>query len=319
MTAPGPAPAGPGALPPGWTPEQLAEASTAEIAAGRLPLAAQWRIAAQRDAAAQGHATFTSALSVGEFAALRSVGFAPVGQVMGSAVFHIGWSSTGCGYRGGLFTGYAPSPVVDVPPTRYLFEQARHRAVERMRQECAGLGGDGVVGVHLTMSRFVGDGLEFTAIGTAVRAGGETRAPQPFTSDLSGQDFAKLVRAGWFPVALVMGVGLGLRHDDWQLLSQQSSWSNQELTGLTQLVHVARASARASLDADARRHGAHSVVLQQMVLNVAEVRCQRGGDDVHDPFADALLFGTALVPLPARDTDPATTSAPLPMLRLNPR
>lgn len=29
-----------------WTPEQLAQASAAEIAAGRLPLSAQWRIAA---------------------------------------------------------------------------------------------------------------------------------------------------------------------------------------------------------------------------------------------------------------------------------
>src|SRR5689334_23637574 len=101
-----------------WTPERLAQASTAEIAAGRLPLSAQWRIAAQREAAAQGRAAFTSGLSVDEFAALRTVGFTPVGQVMGSAVYNIGWSYTGCGYMGGMWTGYAPAAVVDVPATR---------------------------------------------------------------------------------------------------------------------------------------------------------------------------------------------------------
>jgi uncharacterized protein YbjQ (UPF0145 family) len=301
-----------------WTPEQVAAMSAAEIAAGRLPLSAQRRISAQRAAAEQGYAAFTSALSVEEFAALRTIGFAPVGQVMGSAVYNIGWSYTGCGYQGGrgLFRGYAPSYVVDVPATRQLIEEARHRALHRLRQECVGLGGDGVVGVQLTVGSFYGNGLEFMAVGTAVRAEGDTRPPRPFTSDLTGQEFVKLIRAGWLPVALAMGVGVAMRHDDWLQLRQQSSWQNQELVGATQLVHAARASARSSLDADVRRHGGRGVVLRDMTLRVAEVSCRRGGDDAHDHFADAFLFGTAIVPLPERDTDPATRQPPLPMLRL---
>ena len=310
MTAPS------GAPQPAWTPEQLAQASTAEIAAGRLPLTAQWRIAAQRQAGA-----FTSGLSVNEFAALRSVGFAPVGQVMGSAVYNIGWSYTGCGYtwRSGVFGGgwSGPAPVVDVPSTRQLIEHARHSALHRLRQECAGLGGDGVVGVQLTVESFYGNGLEFMATGTAVRALTDQRPGRPFTSDLTGQDFATLIRGGWLPVALVMGVGVALRHDDWLQLSQQSSWYNQELVGSTHLVHAARLAARASLDADVRRHGGQGVVLRDSYLNVFEVQCRGGGDDAHDHMADAFMFGTAIVPMPERDTDRATRAAPLTMLRLD--
>jgi hypothetical protein len=142
------------------------------------------------------------------------------------------------------------------------------------------------------------------------------RPPRPFTSDLTGQDFAKLIRAGWLPEALVMGVGVALRHDDWVQRRQQASWTNQELAGATELVHVARAAARHSLEADVRRHGGHGVVLRDMTLNVTEISCRRGGDESHDHFADAFMFGTAIVPLPERDTDPATQTPPLPMLRL---
>src|SRR5690348_16208580 len=158
-------------LPPGWTPDQVAAASAQEIAQGRLPLQAQWRIAEQRHQRDTGEpGAFTSALTVQEFAAIRSVGFSPVGQVLGSAVYNVGWSYTGCGYAGvGPFGGYgggwSPAPVVDVPAVRHLLEQARHRAVERMREECSGLGGDGVVGVRLTVKSFFGNGMEFMAIG----------------------------------------------------------------------------------------------------------------------------------------------------------
>jgi len=58
-----------------WTPEQIAEGSAAELAAGRLPLRAQWRIAEQRERRDRGEpGSFTSDLTVQEFAAIRSVG-----------------------------------------------------------------------------------------------------------------------------------------------------------------------------------------------------------------------------------------------------
>jgi uncharacterized protein YbjQ (UPF0145 family) len=259
-----------------WTPDEIAQVSASELAAGRLPLRAQWRIAEQRERRDRGEpGSFTSDLTVQEFAAIRSVGFSPVGQVLGSAVYNVGWSYTGCGYAGGFggsyastmigtFSGWPVAPVVPVPATQQLLNEARHRAVQRMQAECAGLGGDGVVGVRLALRPFYDNGLEFIAIGTAVRADGDRHPKRPFTSDLTGQDFAKLIRSGWVPVALVQGVGAMIRHDDWRTRTQQSSWMNNEIAGTTELVTAARSAARDSLAADGRRAGGLTGLRQEM-------------------------------------------------------
>ena len=306
--------------PSGMTPEQIAEASAAEIAKGRLPLQAQWRIAQLQHERKNGIPNaFTSDLSTQEFAAIRSVGFSPVGQVMGSAVFNVGWSYTGCGYYGAYGYGsYSPAPVVDVPAVAHLLEQARHRAVERMRTECLGFGGDGVVGVNLTVRPFYGNGLEFMAIGTAVRADGNVHPKHTFTSDLSGQDFAKLIRAGFVPVDLVQGVGAVIRHDDWTQAMQQRSWMNQELTGSTNLVSAARAAARESLARDTAKRGGTSVVVRDMTLKVFETRCatMTGNDEAEDHLCEAFIWGTAVVPV-TKQTRSRKPEMPLPMLRLD--
>jgi hypothetical protein len=74
-----------------------------------LPPAAAARIAEVR-----GSVTWSSAQSTGEFAALRAVGFEPVGQVMGSAVHHVGRSGRYWGYHDCLYGGM-----------RYAFSSAR--------------------------------------------------------------------------------------------------------------------------------------------------------------------------------------------------
>jgi uncharacterized protein YbjQ (UPF0145 family) len=303
---------------PGPSADDIAARSAMELSAGRLPLQAQWRIAEQRQRAERGEpGSFTSDLTVEEFAAIRSVGFSPVGQVLGSAVYNVGWSYGGCGYGGyGAFgqMGWALAPVVPVTATQHLLEQARHSAVDRMRLECAGLGGDGVVGVRLTVRPFYGNGLEFMAIGTAVRADGVRHPEQPFTSDLTGQDFAKLIRSGWVPVALVQGVGAMARHNDWYQMSQGRSWANQEVGGSTELVHRARSAARDSLGADARRAGGHTVILRDMQMQVFEVRCVSGREG-EDHLANVFLWGTAIVPFDVKRAD--RPEPPLQMLRLN--
>jgi uncharacterized protein YbjQ (UPF0145 family) len=200
-----------------------------------------------------------------------------------------------------------------VPATTDLLKQARRRAVNRMRQECAGLDGDGVVAVRLALRSFYGNGLEFLAMGTAVRADGSVRPKTPFTCDLSGQDFAKLIGAGWAPAGLVQGVGVMVRHKDWAQATQQRSWSNQEIAGTTALVHAARDAARSGMLRDAQRVGGHTVITQDMSLRVSSTRCMSGGDS-EDVVADAFIWGTAIVPFgsPTPRIDP-----PLMMIRLN--
>jgi uncharacterized protein YbjQ (UPF0145 family) len=253
---------------------------------------------------------FTSDLTVEEFAAVRSVGFTPVGQVMGSAVFNIGWTTTGCGYYTGYTRTWVSTPVMPVTGTQRLLSHARERAVTRMRHECAGLGGDGVVGVRLRVTRFHEIGMEFFAIGTAVRAAGAVRPRVPFTSDLTGQDFAKLLRAGWVPVALVQGVGALAQHGG-RLRNFPVRSANQEIATTTRLVHAARDAARDGLMVDARHSGGTHVVLRDTVLQVFERKC--GTAEGEDQVANAFMWGTAIVPYARRPVP----ELPLTMLRLN--
>ena len=297
----------------GWTAEQFDEGSIAELRAGRLPLRAQQRLATM-----QSDSAFTSDLTVAEHHAIRSVGFSPVGQVLGSCVYHIGWTgSWNCGYGGGWgWSGVAQ--VTEAVGLRQALSEARELAMRRMQAECAGLGGDGVVAVRLEISPFPAGGLEFHALGTAVRADGDVRPRTPFSSDLTGQDFAKLLTAGWVPTGLALGLAVMVRHDDYRTRWQTNRWYNQEVTGYTELVHAAREQARARLRDDCARHGGAGVVVRTMTLQVSERSCSSGpGDDNHDHLAEAMVIGTSIAPF--RHAGGNAPPAPLPIMRLSPR
>jgi uncharacterized protein YbjQ (UPF0145 family) len=299
----------------GMTAAEIDARSIAELDAGRLPLRAQQRLATMREDAA-----FTSSLSVDEHHAIRSVGFSPVGQVMGTCVVHPGaYALSNCGYYGGgggygMRYAWGSAPVSVAQQVEAALKSARHSAVNRMVQECEGLRGDGIVGVRLTMESFVAGGIEVQAIGTAVRADGDKRPPRPFTSDLTGQDFAKLMLAGWLPTGLVMGTAVLIRHDDYTTAWQSGSWNNTEVSGVTDLVTSARERARATLQSDASRFGAQHVVLRDLGLWVFHQGC-RSGSEGHDHVAESLAIGTALVPL--RHGHANEVPRPLPILRLN--
>jgi uncharacterized protein YbjQ (UPF0145 family) len=277
--------------------------------------------------------TWGSAVTSDEFAAIRSVGFETVGQVLGAAVYNIGYTGGyGCPGAWGSY-GYAWGPGARTqvssrggygsfgPLVNTMYE-ARRTAIGRMVTECAELGGHGVVGVRLSIGDFPAGGLEFKAIGTAVRApGGRApggRAlPRPFTSDLSGQDFAKLVMKGWMPAGLVLGISVAARHDDW-MTRGQTRWGagNAEVTGWTELVNEARHDARTQLAADVKRLGAEGVVVASMEMRVRERECpaQEGG---RDHVIEAVNIGTAIVRF-STPTERAGAS-PLAIMSLDPQ
>jgi len=250
--------------------------------------------------------TWGSALTSDEFAAIRSVGFEPVGQVFGAAVYSAGEASaSSCPGTGGPSGGATQTgPAIYVSgrgapgsfgPLVQAMNQARHTAVGRMTAECAALGGHGVAGVRLSRGRFVLGGLEFSALGTAVRAPGAAHGPRaPFTSDLSGQDFAKLIMAGWVPAGVVFGISIGLRHDD-RTTTRQTRWrsGNAEVAGWTDLVGQSRRDARGQLESDVRRLGAEGVVIATMQMQVRDRDCpvQLGR---RDHVVEATLIGTAI-------------------------
>jgi uncharacterized protein YbjQ (UPF0145 family) len=272
--------------------------------------------------------TWGSALSSDEFAAIRSVGFEAVGQVLGAAVYNVGYTGGyGCpGAWGSFAFAWGPRAGTQVssrggygsfgPLVQTMYE-ARRRAIGRMVEECAELGGHGVVGVRLSIGPFPAGGLEFRAIGTAVRAPGAPPLRRPFTSDLSGQDFAKLVMKGWMPAGLVLGISIAARHDDW-LTVGQTRWGsgNAEVSGYTELVNDARHDARTQLQSDVKRLGAEGVVVADMDLQVQERECP-AQEGRRDHIVEATNIGTAIVRFSAHSERQGVSS--LAILSLDPQ
>jgi uncharacterized protein YbjQ (UPF0145 family) len=119
-------------------------------------------------------------------------------------------------------------------------------------------------------------------------------AKKPFSSDLSGQDFAKLIMKGWVPAGLVLGISIGSRHDDW-LTVGQTRWGagNAEVTGYTELVNDVRHDARQRLEREVMQLGAEGVVIADMDMRVRERECpvQEGR---RDHIVEATSIGTAI-------------------------
>jgi uncharacterized protein YbjQ (UPF0145 family) len=198
---------------------------------------------------------FTSDLSVDEFVLVRESGFVPLGLVMGTSMYHMGLQ----------YAGWKQS--VELTVLSQAMYNARELAIERMVTEAVQLNADGIVGVDLRRVGYAGAGevLEFLAVGTAVRfekAPGSFRAPsgKPFSSDLSGRDFFKLLRYGWAPTGLVMGCCVfHIAHQSIRQSFRQVG-QNVEVPQYTQAIYAARELAMARMQSEGERDGAAGIV-----------------------------------------------------------
>jgi uncharacterized protein YbjQ (UPF0145 family) len=220
----------------------------------------------------------------------------------------------GGGMPGGSAARGQGGPAFFGPLVQAMY-QARDTAIGRMTAECAQLGGHGVVGVQVSRGSFPLGGLEFTVIGTAVRAPGAARGGrEPFISDLAGQDFAKLITAGWVPAGLALGISIGSWHDD-RATTRQARWGsgNAEVTGWTELVNRVRHDARRQLESEVQQLGAEGVVIAAMQLQVSQRDCPVSVGRC-DHIAEVTLIGTAIARFSRpglRDTGPALGIMPL--------
>src|SRR5580658_1657837 len=197
------------------------------------PQAAEGRLAQTAGAAPAG--VFTSDLSVSEYVLLGEAGFEPLGFVVGSSIYHIGLQIGRWGQN------------QELQVLTQAMYNARELAMARMRAEADELGADGIVGVILRLQQYVWgqDVLEFVATGTAVRAlagTGAHRAPdgRAFTSDLSAQDFFRLLAAGATPVAFVLGTCVYHIAHQSAMQSLRQAGQNQEMVQFTQGIYEAR-------------------------------------------------------------------------------
>lgn len=252
---------------------------------------------------------FESGLTVEGERALRAAGFAPTRRVMGTTVFRL--SSKGMWNCGATpFAIGQNLHTQEVVPMQEAHAYCRRLAFERVAQECAGAGSDGVVGTRLDVQT-VGDvGHEYLAIGTAVRSGGSVRPPRPFVSALSSKRFTALLRAGWIPVGMAVGVGVTVRHDDVKTRLSGMSFANQEMPAWTEMIATARWRAREMLIADCARIGAEGLVLHHNTMNFSHHECTRTArnylsesSDVQDFMATVTMWGTGVVQFAAPSAD----------------
>ena len=283
------------------TPEQQATreaaeardaASQAALERGGLPIRAQERLAQERGPDGRPK-IWTSDLSVSELLASRSVDFEPVSQVFGSSIYHMA-------YQVGQWSYSSTGEITSFSQALY---HARSLALGRLLQEAAALGAHGVIGVRLEHKEYEwGRGLlEFTAIGTAVRLRNwQGKLPLPFTSDLSGQEFLKLLHAGYVPVTLAMGCVAYYIYTTWNDEYAKRSWINQEITSYTQGVYRARHLAFSRLSDDARRVHADGVVGSDIHMKVEEVMASRRrpysneSETIEDYIVEFFAFGTTV-------------------------
>jgi uncharacterized protein YbjQ (UPF0145 family) len=258
---------------------------TADPTALGIPEDAMRRLAEMRPG--QSTSLFTSDLSVNEFLLVREAGFRPLGLVLGTSIYHVGfqmgrWNSN--------------QELTTLSQAMY---HARELAMSRMEAEADQLGADGIVAVRLAIEfkEFGSDIAEFIAVGTAVAAD-QQQAPdghiwrnnkdQPFTSDLSGQDFWTLIQAGYAPLGMVMGSCVyHIAHQRfWQAIGNVGQ--NVELPQFTEALYDARELAMSRMQAEAEQLEAEGIVGVQL-LSLGH----RWGGHTTEFFA----IGTAVRPL----------------------
>jgi len=240
--------------------QQSIEQSNADMAAQGVPEDAMKRLAQLRPGKGS---IFTSDLTVNEFLLVREAGFRPLGLVLGSSIYHVGiqmgrWSKN--------------QELTTLSQAMY---HARELAMSRMEAEASALGADGIVGVRLDVEfkEFGADIAEFIAVGTAVKADGADPGPhghwrnnknKPFTSDLSGQDFWTLIRAGYAPLDMVMGSCV--YHIAHQRFAQVigNTGRNVEIEQFTQALYDARELAMSRMQAEAEALDAEGIVAVQL-------------------------------------------------------
>ncbi|MHB2019167.1 MAG: heavy metal-binding domain-containing protein [Candidatus Xenobia bacterium] len=220
----------------------------------QLPQHAQERLVEMRGGDEESR-LFTSDLSAAEFLLVKEAGFDPIGLVVGSSIYHVGYQ----------FTNVFQNQEMTVL-TQAMYH-ARELAMERMEEEAAELGADGVVGVRLEVNhKEWGKHIaEFVAVGTAVRHRNDphryrNKHNKPFTSDLTGQDFYIMLRSGYRPLGLVMGNCVYHVSQVNFTNFVASLTQNTELTQYTQALYDSRELAMERMQKEAEALGAKGII-----------------------------------------------------------
>ena len=306
--------------------QEMQEASARQIEAGGLPLNAVARL--QENAARQNtpEHLWTSDLSVSELLLVEHAGFQPLGQVMGSSVYHVGIQWRSATWSNSYWRTGGASQELDT--LTQAFYNARHLALNRLAQEAALLGATAVTGVRLKHEKtgWGGGMLEFSAIGTAIREDdvkvapdahslpplrrpgsaehiSSSAAPRLCLSDLSAQDFWKLRVAGFRPVGIAVGNCTYYTIPTWNTqnitsggLFNSRSWQNIELPDYTQALYAARELAMGRMESEAQTVGARGIVGVTLDVDAETHEIEINNRTRVDMLFHFTAIGTAIAP-----------------------
>jgi uncharacterized protein YbjQ (UPF0145 family) len=293
-----------------------AEESLRSIEAGGLPLPAQERLRSLGS-------FWTSDLSTNELLLVREGGFRPLTQVMGSCFYHVGYQwlpGGGMGWNvGGGMLAFGRGDTYELETETEAWNEARRLALGRLAEEARLAGADAVVGVRVERGAYdwAQGLLEFVATGTAVRSERYDLGEQPLLSNLSGQEFAALVRHGYWPAGFVAGTTVAYVVAGWQQQQAQfafggTRFQNQEFADFTQGVYDARAQAMLRVTRQAHELGAQGLLGVQMQLSHREHEVDLGGGQKRtDAIVTLHVLATAVTELQQSENPDIYTALPL--------
>ncbi len=270
--------------------------SLARVERGGIPLRAEERLAEE---AGPHSKLFTSDLSVSEFVLARDAGCQPIAQLMGSSIYHIAQIPD---YKG---------RTAELTVISDAHRESRRRALARLWQEAVLVGADAVIGAQLRDRMITmgargkggddgGEVIEFTVVGTAVRAPFLTHPKgEPIVTDLSGQDLWALVQDGWEPCGFFFDF---CKYHGWHVTSGPSGGG--EVTTANDVVDTARQLVMDRVTDQARKASAEFVVGSDLTIEVREVPCGYAACKRDDLDVNVSWFGTGIRRIPGWQQPP---------------
>ena len=203
----------------------------ADIEAGlrtnRVPAATRDRL----EGASAGRLPWTATLTPAELMIARSHGLRPVAAVSATCWLHYGWSWT---------EGHS---------------QGWQTALARLREEAKAAGANAVLDVKMrTIPLQVGDSMDFTLVGTAVRVEDLAPSAHPIVATVPALEFVKLLEADVVPT----GIAIGAKYEwlqDWRNGVRQTWMGNTESVMLSRFWENVRQRAHAELRSNAKPQG----------------------------------------------------------------
>jgi hypothetical protein len=280
-----------------------------------------------------GSGSFSSGLTVPDFAACLEMGMRPVGLVQGFCVMK--WSAYGGGspFMRGLSPFTMPSNHAGAYVENYQcphgFVSGEHRAwgqnyqqpwveaawgqgfgstYQRLVEEAKTVGAHGVIGIVDTTRHLADMGMtEFHMMGTAVVVDGGEPPPhgEPWTTYLAGQRLGKLIEAGLMPISVVATLASvrvwAYCMTDYLMEGRNLTWGGYGAQEVDQIVRAHMAVRQLARERVRDRLGHDSLHGARMVVHQRELG---EGDEV----IECTLLGTRVRRF--KDFDPMPPAKP---------